>query len=389
MGKNIIKLFVLASAIFSAYPFDGLKAQEDKQNSIKKAWEVGIGANGLHISRFGITDLYVKPSGDYSIKTSKQDLMFGINLYAARQLNKFFYLDFQGVGNYAKDPVKHGKEGRYTLMGGLGFQYRWGAHFDSKYIDPYFRVGANYMYKNFDLYYDGTESVDKAKVGWHMLNNYNKEGKDRTHSTPISIGAGVNMWVTNNFGLGIQADYLVMPYKNVANIWQGLVRLNWRIGGESKKQKPVIEYITEYIEKPVVVEKIVVQKEPAQVITLYDLFSTIYFDFDKFDITPQSAVIIEKIAEVMKRDTSKRYLITGCTDARGSEAYNIRLSENRAKSIVDELVKLGVPSQMLKYRGVGKKMAYVHKADTDSVRRGDRRTIIENVENMDYWEKLK
>ena len=57
----------------------------------------------------------------------------------------------------------------------------------------------------------------------------------------------------------------------------------------------------------------------------------------------------------MLTDTSKKYLITGCTDAKGSSQYNMDLSQKRADAVVNALIKKGVPNKMLKAKGVGAK----------------------------------
>ena len=92
---------------------------------------------------------------------------------------------------------------------------------------------------------------------------------------------------------------------------------------------------------------------PSQPNVLCDLFNNIYFEFDKTEITPKAATIIDEIAQIMLTDTSKKYLITGCTDAKGSSQYNMELSQKRADAVVNALIKKGVPNKMLKAKGVG------------------------------------
>ena len=64
--------------------------------------------------------------------------------------------------------------------------------------------------------------------------------------------------------------------------------------------------------------------------------------------------------------------IGGHTDGKGSEAYNQRLSENRAKAVVDYLVSKGVDAKRLKYKGYGKTMP-VDTNDTEEGRAKNRR----------------
>ena len=48
------------------------------------------------------------------------------------------------------------------------------------------------------------------------------------------------------------------------------------------------------------------------------------------------------------------WYITGHTDARGDDTYNVRLSQTRAESVKQQLVALGVPSEQVETTGLGK-----------------------------------
>ena len=152
------------------------------------------------------------------------------------------------------------------------------------------------------------EEFNSEEMGWNLSNDYTKEGKDKQNLIPISLGIGVNMWLNDNIGIGLQGDYLIMPYKHIANSWQGSIRLMWRIGGKSLKVKPEIQYVEKIIEK--VIEKPIIMKQivetPSQTNVLCDLFNNIYFEFDKTEITPKAATIIDEIAQIMLTDTSKK-----------------------------------------------------------------------------------
>ncbi|GAE21883.1 OmpA [Bacteroides pyogenes JCM 10003] len=91
---------------------------------------------------------------------------------------------------------------------------------------------------------------------------------------------------------------------------------------------------------------------------------------------------------MLKEHRDSRFLITGYTDARGTDAYNMQLSRNRAKAVVDGLVKRGVPADMLKWRGVGKRAVSVPASESVNVRLGDRKVTIERITKSEYWDKL-
>lgn len=362
-----------------------------KEQGHKRAWEVGIGVTGLQLTRFSVINFQKNAQNGYSLGTNKKDLLFGGQLYLARELTSHWYLDLQGGLSHASDPVFGGKKkSRWIGLAGLGLQWRLGEYFNSRYIDPFLRIGANYMYKNFTVDYNGLTEYDSKQLGWNLANDYNKEGADHRHLLPVSVGAGVNMWLNDRLGIGLQGDYLIMPYRRVANSWQGAVRLIWRIGGKSKKPQPQIQYVEKVVErvveKPVVIQQ--TPEEPEKVKMICELFENIYFDFDKADITPKSAEVIDQIVPIMKANADKRYLITGCTDARGSREYNQKLSERRAKAVVETLIEKGVPADILKFRGVGKKISYASEQSSHQVREGDRKILIEVISNMDYWNHI-
>ena len=354
----------------------------------KKAWEIGLGGTVFQFSRIGFSNFSQLENG-YAFDLDLNHAVWGGGIYAARELNKHFYLDIQGNLGLTNKSIE-GKR-KLMAMAGLGLQWRLGEYFKSKYVDPYLRAGINYMYKDFQILYNGSEGLTPDEMQW-VLNNFgNKEGRDRKHLMPVSLGGGINFWLNDRWGIGLQADYLVMPYKNVANSVQGSARIIWRIGGKSKKPQPVVRYVEKPIEKIVekVVEKVV--EKPVETVivqTLGELFDQIYFDFDSYQVLDASAPALDKIAETFKKDTTRRYLITGQTDARGSDEYNHALSEARAKAVVEELIKRGCPAEMMKWRGIGKKIAIISPSAADNVRRGDRKTTVELVTNLDYWEGI-
>ena len=77
--------------------------------------------------------------------------MGGVNLYVAHELSRWFYLDFQGTAGFAgkEEGTVNNNQNNYTLMGGLGVQFRLSPLFKSQYVEPYLRVGANVLHQNF------------------------------------------------------------------------------------------------------------------------------------------------------------------------------------------------------------------------------------------------
>lgn len=85
--------------------------------------------------------------------------------------------------------------------------------------------------------------------------------------------------------------------------------------------------------------KFVVPGAPCGVlITLND---KVLFDFDKSDIRPDAAQVLDTLAEALARIEAKGMQVRGHTDAKGGDDYNLSLSDRRAQSVVAALRQRG------------------------------------------------
>lgn len=384
-------ILYLVSLFFLSVPLTG-RGQD------RKAWEIGAGGSLINWSRVSVTGFQSTPD-NYMYNLKANHLMGGANLYVARELNRWFYLDLQGTVGVAKNKNRiAGNDRKHDLlyMGGLGMQFRFTPLFESQWVEPYLRVGVNYLHKNFASAYGGNFVDDPTgEAHWESSDVWNPDGRssDKNSFVPLSFGAGVNAWLSNSFGLGLQGEYLLPVQKNLPHFVQVSARVIWRIGGKSKKQAPVVKYVE--IEKPVEVERIVERIVEKQADTAgsveamaCDLLDNIYFEFDKDVLTAASEKTLDRLAGLLKSYPDARFLITGYTDARGSSAYNTDLSNRRAKRVYEALLGRGVPAAMLKWHGIGKRASIIPVAAGNSVREGDRKVLLERITNMKYWEAL-
>ncbi len=82
----------------------------------------------------------------------------------------------------------------------------------------------------------------------------------------------------------------------------------------------------------------------------------IRFDVNKASLKPESMGPINNIFKMMSKDNSIKFSVEGHTDSDGDDAANLKLSEDRAKTVVDKLIELGIDSGRLKYKGLGETM---------------------------------
>ena len=81
--------------------------------------------------------------------------------------------------------------------------------------------------------------------------------------------------------------------------------------------------------------------------------STIYFDFDKYNIRKDSEIEIEKVVAALEKYPSLKLKVNAHTDSRGAEAYNLWLSDKRAESTVNYMIKKGISKDRLVSEGFG------------------------------------
>ena len=85
------------------------------------------------------------------------------------------------------------------------------------------------------------------------------------------------------------------------------------------------------------------------------ILRNLLFDTNKTTIRNISASSLEELYQLMAANPSMRIRITGHTDNVGSERYNKKLSEGRAKAVYDEMVKRGIDPSRMEWDGRGSK----------------------------------
>ncbi len=85
------------------------------------------------------------------------------------------------------------------------------------------------------------------------------------------------------------------------------------------------------------------------------ILRNLLFDTDKTTIRNVSAPSLEEMYQLLAQNPNMRIRITGHTDNVGSERYNKKLSEGRAKAVYDEMVKRGIDPSRMEWNGRGSK----------------------------------
>jgi outer membrane protein OmpA-like peptidoglycan-associated protein/tetratricopeptide (TPR) repeat protein len=100
---------------------------------------------------------------------------------------------------------------------------------------------------------------------------------------------------------------------------------------------------------------VMIELEPIEVIVTETevILKNIYFEFNKSNITEQGANELDKLVKVMKDYPTMEILVKSHTDSKGTSAYNLNLSNQRAQSTVQYLISKGIAKERLSGKGLG------------------------------------
>ena len=124
--------------------------------------------------------------------------------------------------------------------------------------------------------------------------------------------------------------------------------------------------------------KIIEVKKGDDLAKVFEIENIIYFDFNKSEINKGAEVELAKVLEVMKLYPDMKIDVRSHTDSRGTNEYNQKLSDHRAKSTVDWLVAKGIDKSRLSGKGYGETQLVNHCKDgvecSDEVHQKNRRS---------------
>ncbi|MEY3238213.1 MAG: hypothetical protein RI883_2314 [Bacteroidota bacterium] len=130
------------------------------------------------------------------------------------------------------------------------------------------------------------------------------------------------------------------------------------------------DFYADFEVEPIVIDKPIV-------------LENIYYDFDKWDIRPDAAIELDKLVRILKDNPKIDIEMGSHTDARGSDQYNLVLSDKRAHAAVMYLISQGIEPRRLTYKGYGET---VH---VNQCKNGVECTEVEHQENRRTEFKVK
>ncbi len=109
--------------------------------------------------------------------------------------------------------------------------------------------------------------------------------------------------------------------------------------------------------------------------------SNIEFAFNSAALTKKAFPVLDRVAEKLRKYSRYSVLVEGHTDDIGEEEYNLKLSEERSKSVMDYLIKSGIAKERLSFRGMGETTPFLPNTHDESRRKNRRVEFILIREN--------
>ncbi len=169
-----------------------------------------------------------------------------------------------------------------------------------------------------------------------------------------------------NFNFDCRCDYEVVAEKSGFDAREKL----WKaIDMDCGEDLPVVAmYLTPEPKTP--------ELEVGTVIKL----ENVYYDYDRYFIRSDAAADLDHVVDLMKKYPSLEIELGSHTDARGSDSYNLELSQKRAEAAVVYIISKGISANRLQARGYGETQLVNHCANgvtcSDAEHQQNRRTEI-------------
>lgn len=120
------------------------------------------------------------------------------------------------------------------------------------------------------------------------------------------------------------------------------------------------------------------------------VLNNIFYDYNQSTLREESRTELDRVYKLMRDNPAIKIELSAHTDSRGSDAYNNKLSQERAQSCVDYLIKKGIDKSRIIAKGYGKQQPVIDdetinkmnsEAEKEAAHQQNRRTEIKIIEN--------
>lgn len=208
----------------------------------------------------------------------------------------------------------------------------------------YFSTDKEGGYGGQDLYYFTLdERLRPTPVTYIKGKVFDETTHEPIHASIEMIDLNTNEVTTSTFSDPVTGEFLACILTgsnimlNVSHPYYLIYSENFQIEKNYTELNPFLKNIA--LKRPEVGETFVLRN--------------VFFDFDKSILKNESEIELNKLYDYMAANKGIKIEIGGHTDNQGSEAYNDRLSNDRAKAVYDFLINKGIDSNRITYKGYG------------------------------------
>jgi outer membrane protein OmpA-like peptidoglycan-associated protein len=110
--------------------------------------------------------------------------------------------------------------------------------------------------------------------------------------------------------------------------------------------------------------------------------NNVFFDFDKYELRPESYTELNRVVMFLNEYPKIEIEMSAHTDSRGSDDYNITLSHNRAKSVMEYILSKGIATSRITSKGYGETKPVATNTNPDGSDNPEGRQMNRRVEFM-------
>jgi outer membrane protein OmpA-like peptidoglycan-associated protein len=226
----------------------------------------------------------------------------------------------------------------------------------------------------------GVARVNQSIAGTNTVSGLSIAYGNRDYNFAYQGIAGVAVGLAENLALDVSYRYFGMlgnsyggalingapaEIKSAAASHNLFAGLRWNFGGADKPVPVQYKDCWDGSSVPVSAEcppQIVEQQDAS----LDPIQFTVYFDYDKSNLTPQASTLIQEASSRALQNSVDTVIVSGNTDTSGSSAYNQALSERRARVVREALIANGVSADAIRTEAFGE--TNLAKPTADGVR---------------------
>jgi outer membrane protein OmpA-like peptidoglycan-associated protein/tetratricopeptide (TPR) repeat protein len=320
--------------------------------------------NGQWTKPVNLGDSINTPKGDLSpfIHPDGQTLYFTSNGHIGMGGIDIFYSRMDSAGNWQKPvnlgyPINTYKDEGYLIVNAKGDK----AYFSSDQLNG---KGGMDLY-TFDLY----EAARPVTVTYMKGKVFDKNTSQKLEAHFELIDLETDQVIVQSNSDAITGEFLV-SLPNEKNYALNVSKDGYLFYSENFTLKDKHDATDPFLKD--------IPLQPVEKGTTVVL-KNIFFDFDKYDLLPESQVELNRLVDLLNKNSKMKIEIGGHTDNKGTKEYNQLLSQNRAKSVYDYLVQHGIDKTRLTYKGYGLTLP-IDTNDTEEGRANNRRTEFKVIE---------